>query len=236
MLVDDSTNPVVREAYEALALEVDAQWHFAVANGIAFEPSPDGTDPYKNSIEMVTDVLSNRHLYFYQGGEPHPFMSPVDPQTFLSLTDKFRAIHDYFGYAASGYGFGPRGEENAWYVHSQMFSWEARRALTTETRGQNCWVNFGRHNFGTDGQYLHLPLYERPFAPQKTAILPDEFVRFPSGRIGSRRSVPSACNRLHSPSRAAVRPQRNALLRPSARSTASGTGYNESPSRMDDER
>lgn len=34
------------------------------------------------------------------------------------MNDKFRAIHDLFGHAGEGYGFGPRGEENTWIKHS----------------------------------------------------------------------------------------------------------------------
>ncbi len=151
---DDSADPTVRQAYEAFAKEVNAQWIFAVAHGMTFEPAPVGTDPYSTSFEVAKDVRENRHLYFYQGGEPHAFLSVVDPETGYSINDKFRAIHDYFGHCASGYGFGPRGEENAWHAHSQMCSWDARRALTTETRGQNSWVNFGSQNFDAKGDSL----------------------------------------------------------------------------------
>ncbi|MBC7599210.1 MAG: hypothetical protein H7238_09345 [Polaromonas sp.] len=35
------------------------------------------------------------------------------------------------------------GEENAWRSHASMYSPLAQRAMTTETRGQNSWVNYG---------------------------------------------------------------------------------------------
>lgn len=177
--MDDSANPAVQRSYEALANEVNEQWDVAVAHGMTFEPAPDGEDPYKTSFAVAKDVRDNRHLYFYKGGEPNKFMSAVDPKTGYSINDKFRAIHDYFGHCGSGYGFGSRGEENAWNTHSQMFSPAARRALTTETRGQNSHVNFGRQNYDKDGNYLNTPPARRPYAPQKTALLPDEFVRRP---------------------------------------------------------
>jgi hypothetical protein len=180
LLIDDLPNPTVRRAYEAFAREVSAQWDFALAHGMTFEPEPNGEDPYKTSFEVADDVRNNRHLYFYQGGEPHGFMSAVDPNTGFSINDKFRAVHDYFGHCAGGHGFGPHGEESAWNSHSQMFSWDARRALTTETRGQNSWVNFGRQNYDRHGEYLNIPPARRPYAKQKTALLPDEFVRRPS--------------------------------------------------------
>lgn len=74
---------------------------------------------------------------------------------------------------AEGYGFGPRGEENAWLTHSQMFSPVAQKAMTTETRGQSAWVNFGGHNYDADGRHRHTPLANRPYATQKAALLPD---------------------------------------------------------------
>ncbi len=77
--------------------------------------------------------------------------------------DKFRAVHDYFGHAATGRGFGQDGEEAAWVHHSQMFTEKARGALTTETRGQNSFFN----NRG------------KQFADQKVALLPEEFWKVP---------------------------------------------------------
>jgi hypothetical protein len=56
-----------------------------------------------------------------------------------------------------------------------MFSKYAQKALTTETRGQNCWVNIGRHNYDSSGKHKNIPLASRPYAIQKTALLPDEF-------------------------------------------------------------
>ena len=174
-----SDDPRVREAYAALATEVNAQWDHIVASGMTLEPWTQEGQPYQSSREMAEDVRQNKHMYFYQGGEPHPLLSDPDPNTGLSVNDKFRAVHDYFGHAAGGYGFGPRGEENAWISHSKMLTLPARRALTTETRGQNSWVNFGRHNYNEDGSYKNIPPPDRPYAIQKAAILPDKYVLLP---------------------------------------------------------
>lgn len=173
--VDDAGTVPVREAYAQLAREVEQQWQFAQLMGIQFESWKRSGQPYENSSQMRADVRQNMHLYFYQGGEPHPLFAAIDAENGFSINDKFRAIHDLFGHAAEGYGFGPRGEENAWLKHSQMFSKEAQKALTTETRGQNCWVNYGRHNYDAAGRHTNLPLRERPYAMQKAALLPDEF-------------------------------------------------------------
>ncbi len=173
--VSDMANPAVSRAYAALGREVQAQWDFAKAQGMTMEPWTKPGQPYQTSTEMAADVKNNRHLYFYTGGEPHPALGTKDAAG-LAVNDKFRAIHDYFGHAAGGYGFGARGEENAWRAHSQMFTPEARRAMTTETRGQNSFVNFGRHNYNNDGSLKNIPAKDKPFAPQKVALLPDHFI------------------------------------------------------------
>lgn len=142
------------EAYARLADEVQAQYIWLLEAGYTFEYTLG--DPYANSAEMCADVRDNKRLRVYVGGEPHPLLSRTN---FL-----FRAVHDMFGHACEGYQFGPRGEQNAWLHHSMMFSPLAQRALTTETRGQNSWVNYGPHS--------SLPVCERPFAEQKVGLLP----------------------------------------------------------------
>ena len=167
-------SPETVKAYEALAKEVNDQWDFAVENlGITFEPWNEDGQPYANSREMMADVRNNNHLYFFRGGGKHEFMSQVDPETGLTSIDKLRAIHDLYGHAAEDYQFGPRGEENAWLKHSQMFTPEAQRALSVGTRGQNSWVNFGDQNY-ENGVNKNIPAKDRPYAPQKMALLPEE--------------------------------------------------------------
>lgn len=95
----------------------------------------------------------------------------------LLVNDVFRIIHDIFGHAMNGYGFGPIGEDKAWFTHMQMFTLVAAAALTTETRGQNCWVNFGPHMRDKNGKLKRkdnpdfiLP-QDRPFDDQKMNLL-----------------------------------------------------------------
>jgi hypothetical protein len=186
------TDPETHQAYSALGREIQAQWdHAPRGMGIHFEPWTQEGQPYNNSQEMMQDVGQNRHLYFFTGGEPHPFLGAPGPDG-LSLNDKFRAVHDLFGHAAEGYQFGPRGEENAWLKHSQMFSPQAQRAMTSETRGQNSWVNFGRHNYHPQtGEYLNVPAPERPYAEQKAVLLPPEFSDWQSVLRGAQAPQPS---------------------------------------------
>ena len=177
----DPANPEVKKSYDALKSEVDQQWDHAQKAGIKFEPWDKEGQPYANSQEMRDDVAKNKHLYFFQGGDlptDHP-MAEVDPKTGLTFNDKFRAVHDLYGHAAHGYQFGPAGEDAAYRAHSQMFSPEAKPALTTETRGQNSWVNYGPHMRDAEGNILakgdkgYLSPSMRPFAEQKAGILPE---------------------------------------------------------------
>ena len=63
-----------------------------------------------------------------------------------------------------------------------MYSPVARRAMTSETRGQNSWVNTNKNLRKPDGTlyqkgeegYVEPP--DRPFAEQKSGLLPQEFV------------------------------------------------------------
>ena len=49
--------------------------------------------------------------------------------------------------------------------------------MTTETRGQNSWVNFGSQNYDEQGKPKNIPPAQRPFAVQKVALLPEVFIR-----------------------------------------------------------
>ena len=178
----DEDNPAVQTAYEALATEIQAQWDHITSSGIQMVPWTKEGQPYATSTEMAEDVRTNQRLYFFTGGDPNRFMAKADANG-LTINDKFRAVHDFFGHAAGGYGFGARGEENAWVSHSQMLSSQARRALTTETRGQNSWVNFGRQNYHPDGTYRNIPPGDRPFATQKAALLPDIYALLPGETV-----------------------------------------------------
>jgi hypothetical protein len=60
----------------------------------------------------------------------------------VTANDLFRAVHDAFGHGLEGSGFRARGEENAWQAHVRLFTGPAVAAITSETRGQNSWLNF----------------------------------------------------------------------------------------------
>ena len=191
-------DPEVRKAYQALADEALQQYQALVDAGYKF--TLHGADGgYANSVELVNDLNDNKHLEVYSSlaGYGPTQVTEAQQSEDLMLQDSgykdsqgqpmvvndcFRAVHDYFGHGGTGSSFGPIGEENAWLTHSRMFSPDARRALTTETRGQNSWVNFGPHLRREDGSipkkdepgYVHPS--QRPYGEQKTTLLPDDMV------------------------------------------------------------
>ena len=189
----------VQKAYKALAKESKEQFEVLKKGGYIVELWDGANEPYKNSTEMVEDLKDNKHLYVFstEEGFGETGITPQDRRENpmladsgykdangkkLLLNDLFRFVHDAFGHGKLGNSFGPVGEENAWYVHSQMFSPDARRAMTSETRGQNSWVNFGPQLRNKDGSLPkrgdknYVPLSQRDFAPQKNFLFPDEYV------------------------------------------------------------
>lgn len=145
------------DEYEALATEVEQQYDYMTKTlGIKVEFISE--DPYKTSKEMFAEVSTGKLRVLRTASTgAHPLFSNQQ-------NDKFRAVHDYFGHAATGRGFGQDGEEAAWVHHSQMFTKKARGALTTETRGQNSWYNTRKNGF----------------ADQKVALLPEQYWEVPA--------------------------------------------------------
>lgn len=204
----DPNNKEVKKAYNKLVEETLDQFKELVKSGIKIEIN--NSEPYNNVEEMVEDLENNSRLKILstesefgdtpitdKQREENPLLSKTGFTDIngipLLANDMFRAVHDFFGHAELGNGFGPIGEENAWNIHARMFSPLARRAMTTETRGQNSWVNFSGVNdkiiplrekarqLRRDGKIEEAKkvvdqIYEQmSFAEQKITLLPKEF-------------------------------------------------------------
>ena len=158
---NDPTNPEVAKAYKAMAEETLAQYEEIIKDGFFVEINNE--EPYANSSSMIEDLRKNKRMKIFstesgfgdtpitdQQRKENPLLKDsgfkdVNGNTLL-VNDVFRFVHDFFGHAKEGNSFGPIGEENAWLIHSAMYSPLARRAMTSETRGQNSWVNFSGVN------------------------------------------------------------------------------------------
>lgn len=154
-------DPKAKDAYDALNAEVEQQMRAIEKAGYRVEYVD--SDPYKNSDELFEDLRTNRRMKVFKTGDDaaHPYMTKEQ-------NNAFRAVHDFIAHGGGGNQFGKIGEENAYRIHASTLSPAARRALATETRGQNSWVNFGPES--------HRPVPERPFAKQKAALWPEELI------------------------------------------------------------
>ena len=195
---DKPDDPEVKAAYEAMANETMDQFDAITKSGVKFEIWEGEGEPYASSEEMIRDVRDNKHMYILSTEKDFGQQAITDEQRQknpllrdsgvkdvngkpLLINDVFRGVHDFFGHTRLGNSFGAVGEENAWNVHARMYSPIARRAMTTETRGQNSWVNFGPQMRNEDGSIKkpgdpgYLGPRERAFAEQKLGLLPEEF-------------------------------------------------------------
>lgn len=145
---DDNALP----SFRAMAVETLQQLDALQAAGFTVEVSE--TDPYASAADMFADVRENRRIKVLgtRITGSHPFFSD-------DVNNAFRAVHDVYGHYQARRGFDRHGEEAAYRQHARMFSSLARRALTTETRGQNS----------------AMIVAGGAFAPQKVALLPDHW-------------------------------------------------------------
>lgn len=185
---DDPRNPAVKASYNALAKETLSQWDAIKKTGLKVEwLKPGQTDPYAASPRLAAmDVSMNNHWWGFptdmgygnvfeksnSSMKTNPMLRPtgevIDGRPVV-VNDVFRIVHDMMGHLKEGNGFRAEGEENAWRSHSAMYSELARKAMTSETRGQNSWVNYGPHgdtNRTADAAHT-------VFAPQKIGLMSD---------------------------------------------------------------
>lgn len=176
-------DPEVKASYDAMIDETLAQYEAILASGLRVE-FIDGEDPYgRNPRAMTEDVRQNNHMWVFSTRDGFgsddafsPDNNPLLRETGYTISGKpalandiFRVVHDYVGHVKEGVGFRADGEENAWRSHSGMYSPLARKAMTTETRGQNSWVNFGPHG---NTNRTASPA-DTHYADQKIGLLPD---------------------------------------------------------------
>jgi hypothetical protein len=132
-----------------------------IPNALADSLTDQGRAARQRFVDSLGGEIADDDLF------GHPFMT-------VGQNNMFRAVHDYFGHAAQANSFSRDGEEIAWILHSQMFSPDARKAMTVETRFQNSALNFSAENVAREAQGL-----PKEFAEQKVFVPPAEFVELP---------------------------------------------------------
>lgn len=183
-------DPAVAEAYQNLAQQTLAQYRALEAAGYQFYLVDETNDPYGgNPWNAMRDLRANQSMgvfateagfgtsEFDPAGNPlladtgleWGYGAPDGPKKRVLFNDLFRAVHDAFGHGLEGAGFRARGEENAWQAHVRLFTGSAVGAITSETRGQNSWLNYGPH--GQANQTAKVE--DTVFADQKTGLMPE---------------------------------------------------------------
>jgi hypothetical protein len=204
-MAHEPNNPAVKASYDALKLQIDDQHKFlAERAGVKMEPWTQPGQPYTNSAEMQADIAKNNHLYFFPTEDGYGEGAQANDHPMLDkdakgvvVNDKFRAVHDYFGHASEGNQFGPKGEQAAYNAHKDTLTEGAHGALTTETKGQNSFVNSGPHMRDENGALLQkgdprfLPPQARPFAEQKAGLLPEYQPRGAADAVSTPSSAPN---------------------------------------------
>jgi hypothetical protein len=189
-------DPEVQAAYQAMIDETLAQYEYILESGLEVEFIV-GKDPYTSPRDAILDIQENNHLWVYptregfgSRAEFEAINNPLLNETKYKISGKvalandiFRAVHDYFGHLANGFGFRARGEENAWQHHAAMYSPLARRAMTVETRGQNSWVNYGPH--GETNRTASAA--DTVYADQKIGLMPVWVSE--EGRLSAKRQI-----------------------------------------------
>ena len=183
-------DPAVAASYQALARETRAQYDALTKAGYSFyfvDPdSAEGRAYVASPWTALRELRTAKRMGVYPtaagyGSDSSPsgenpmladtglrWSTPSGAPAPVLVNDLFRAVHDAFGHGLEGAGFRARGEENTWRAHAGMFSDEALGALTTETRGQNSWLNFGPS--GRENQTALTQ--DTTFAPQKIGLMP----------------------------------------------------------------
>jgi GNAT superfamily N-acetyltransferase len=184
-------NPKVKEAYADLIRQTKDQYQALVKAGYEFTFFDQFSDPYKgNPSAAMRDLRANKRMAVYgtydgygtegiTGAEikDNPMLEPTgltwpDQRGVMHpvvANDLFRAVHDAFGHGLEGASFRARGEENAWQAHVRLFTGPAIAAITSETRGQNSWLNYGPHG----ERNRTAKLEDTVFSTQKTGLMPD---------------------------------------------------------------
>ena len=175
-------NPLVRESYGQMKKELAGQYEAMLRQGVRpeFDLNPYPASPY----ESLVDLIENKRLKVFPtsaGYGPNGIPKDVSQNPMLEMSeysisgqpatynDLFRAVHDFQGHSKTGAGFRAAGEDNAYLSHAGTMGSVARKALATETRGQNSLLNFGPNG----AKNRSAGIDDTVFADQKIGLLPN---------------------------------------------------------------
>jgi hypothetical protein len=182
----------VKAAYKELIKQTTAQYRALEKAGYKFwfvdMNKPNNVEYVSTPWNAMRDIRANKtmgvfptddgfgskdaeadNLMLEDTGIKWPSGSLYGPRKRVLANDLFRAVHDAFGHGLEGAGFREQGEENAWQAHVRLFTGAAVGAITSETRGQNSWLNYGP--YGEKNRTAKVE--DTTFADQKTGLMPE---------------------------------------------------------------
>lgn len=183
----------VKAAYKELIAQTLAQYRALERAGYKFWfinlDKPDNVEYASSPWNAMRDIRANKVMGVFPtddgfgSGDFDPASNPLledtgikwpsgslfGPRKRVLANDLFRAVHDAFGHGLEGAGFRAQGEENAWQAHVRLFTGSAVAAITSETRGQNSWLNYGPNGESNRNAKVE----DTVFADQKTGLLPE---------------------------------------------------------------
>lgn len=199
----DPNSPETKAAYDALTKEIGDQFDKFQKAGFKMEKIT-GENPYKSSQDLFDDIHKNKKIQYYptESGfgssaadiSGNPLLAKSGKKINgeeIPHNDVFRIVHDLVGHGKNYNKFGALGEEIGYQAHKQTLSPLAQKALTTETRGQNSFVNYG-----PNGEFNRANPSQTIFADQKIGLLPDEAMQGGNHEFVKQPQTPSYFNAI----------------------------------------
>jgi hypothetical protein len=173
---------LVVAAYESLQAETDRLFR-AVVRGDA----PDSVrivfthcqEPYGSDQELIHAVRAGRVLEITTAAISSEPIHPLLGCEYGGAFDRFRAMHDLFGHARTGFGFDLQDELAAWRTQDRLHGGLARLALATELLA----INSARSILGEAPEHKAMLLEPELLRHLRTRISPT--------RIRARRALPA---------------------------------------------
>lgn len=173
-------NPEILDSYKVLLEAMYEQWEYFVGSGMIQVDYTEEPEVNPNSKEILKRLIGEHKLtVLAEESSPsgllpgHP-MADMAPIGGVQNNLIFRAVHDIVGHGMTKSSFSDAGERQAYLNHANTIPREALKALTVETRMQNCWTNW-------HAGHQNLAPHDRPFPKQKVGnydfvLVPDTLV------------------------------------------------------------
>ena len=132
-----TADPLVALAYWRLEMQTDRQYKALTDPSGPYRLTVVNTaqlTPYADAEELIASVLATRTLEVTTSAadRAHPLLDGAVGGAYY----RFRAVHDFVGHVATGFGFDRDGEYSAWLIQRTSYTGLARWAARTELHAE----------------------------------------------------------------------------------------------------